>query len=131
MIARGGFVDSCVSRRGFADAVCRAGHSKSPTPQRSIRSIRRWETRNSQQWVVPNPQIPRTFGLLNIIFGVLLLLTGAGMTAMLFVGPVIAKHGPVSGSKSSRAAKKAQREARIAELKRQQEPQRPNGKGVS
>ena len=28
------------------------------------------------QWVVPNTGIPRTFGLLNVIFGVMLLLGG-------------------------------------------------------
>ena len=30
------------------------------------------------KWVVPNPQIPRTFGMMNLVFGILLLLIGAG-----------------------------------------------------
>ena len=30
------------------------------------------------KWVVPNPQIPRSFGLMNIIFGSLMLLLALG-----------------------------------------------------
>ena len=35
------------------------------------------------KWVVPNPQIPRTFGMMNIVFGILLFLVGAGYIAVM------------------------------------------------
>jgi hypothetical protein len=71
-------------------------------------------------WVVPNPQVPRTFGILNIIFGILLLLFGAYQVVMLFVGPKI-QSAMIAGMKEQQASKQAVREARIAALKKKEE----------
>lgn len=43
------------------------------------------------QWVVPNPQIPRSFGLMNIIFGVIFLLLGIASVAWAFIAPGFTK----------------------------------------
>ena len=71
------------------------------------------------QWVVPNPQIPRTFGLLNIIFGVLMLLVGAGNATWFVMAPTFTK-AMEQQMAEQQAARKAQRETRIADLKRQE-----------
>ena len=68
------------------------------------------------QWVVPNTGIPRTFGLLNVIFGVMLLLGGIGSVAWVRLAPTIEK----AMRAQSLAKAKAEREARIADLKKQE-----------
>jgi hypothetical protein len=77
-------------------------------------------TQEEGQWVVPNPQVPRTFGILNIIFGILLLLFGAYTIVMLFIGPKL-QYTMVVQMKEQAAAKKAQREAKLAELKKKED----------
>jgi len=72
------------------------------------------------KWVVPNPQVPRTFGMLNIIFGILLILFGAYTIAMIILGPKI-QNAFVNPMKEQQAAKKAERDAKIAELKKKEE----------
>ncbi|MFI5461331.1 MAG: hypothetical protein ACHRXM_38505 [Isosphaerales bacterium] len=77
---------------------------------------------NQQQakWVVPNPQIPRTFGLMNIIFGSLMLLIGGGYAMMYAVSPMFARQMQVA-MKKQQEVQKATRESKLAELKRQEE----------
>jgi hypothetical protein len=70
------------------------------------------------QWVVPNPQIPRNFGLMNLIFGGILLLLGAGQAALTVYGPKLFQ--PLEDQFKERFKEEnAKRETRIAELKDQ------------
>jgi hypothetical protein len=71
------------------------------------------------QWVVPNTGIPRTFGLLNVIFGVMLLLGGIGSVAWVLMAPTIGKVMQAQ-RRETLAKAKAEREARIADLKKQE-----------
>jgi hypothetical protein len=71
------------------------------------------------QWVVPNTGIPRTFGLLNVIFGVMLLLGGIGSVAWVLMAPTIGK-AMQAQRRGTLAKAKAEREARIADLKKQE-----------
>jgi hypothetical protein len=68
------------------------------------------------QWVVPNPQIPRTFGWLNIIFGALMLLAGAYYIAMFFLTPLVTRTVQ-SQVESQLTARRQLRESEIAALK--------------
>jgi len=72
------------------------------------------------KWVVPNPQIPRSFGLMNIIFGVIMLLIGAGYAAMYAYSPVFAKQMQVE-MKKQQERQKAERASKLAEFKRQED----------
>jgi hypothetical protein len=72
------------------------------------------------QWVVPNPQIPRTFGLLNIIFGVLMLVVGMGYAAWFVMAPTVTKAMQEQMVKQQ-ADMKARRDSQIADLKRQED----------
>jgi hypothetical protein len=71
------------------------------------------------QWVVPNTGIPRTFGLLNVIFGVMLLLGGIGSVAWVLMAPTFGK-AMAAQRRETLAKAKAEREARIADLKKQE-----------
>lgn len=71
------------------------------------------------QWVVPNPQLPRTFGMMNIVFGVLLLLMGVGYIALWTIMPYYTKQIMAEAVKEQEA-RKAERETKIAELKRKE-----------
>jgi hypothetical protein len=71
------------------------------------------------KWVVPNPQIPRTFGILNIVFGILLILFSVYNLVMLVVGPKI-QTAVMSSLNETRASQKAVRDAKIAELKKKE-----------
>jgi hypothetical protein len=71
------------------------------------------------QWVVPNTGIPRTFGLLNVIFGVMLLLGGIGSVAWVLMAPTIGK-AMQAQRRETLANAKAEREARVADLKKQE-----------
>jgi hypothetical protein len=72
------------------------------------------------QWVVPNPQIPRSFGLMNIIFGSLMLLIGAGYAAMYALSPMLTRKLQAH-MKNQQADHKAARESKLAKLKQQEE----------
>ena len=72
------------------------------------------------KWVVPNPQVPRTFGILNIIFGILLLLFGAYTVAMLVIGPRV-QNAVITQMKEQQASQKAVRDAKVADLKKKEE----------
>jgi hypothetical protein len=68
------------------------------------------------KWVVPNPQIPRTFGMLNIVFGALLILFDVSSVLGYFYMPKL--FGAFQESiVQQQAARKAEQDARIAELK--------------
>jgi hypothetical protein len=71
------------------------------------------------EWVVPNPQIPRTFGMLNIIFGILTLLFATYSVVAYFYAPKL-QDAMAEGIKKQEATAKAEREAKIAELKRKE-----------
>jgi hypothetical protein len=71
------------------------------------------------QWVVPNPQLPRTFGMMNIVFGGLLLLMGAGYIALWTIMPYYTKQIMAEAVKQQEA-RKAERESKIADLKRKE-----------
>jgi hypothetical protein len=67
-------------------------------------------------WVVPNPQIPRSFGLMNIIFGALLILVAGVSVFSYFIGPKL--FGRLQQDVlAQQAARKAERESQIADLK--------------
>ncbi len=72
------------------------------------------------KWVVPNPQVPRTFGMMNIIFGGLLILMGVAYIALWVVMPYYTRQIVDQASKQQ-AAQRAQREAQIADLKSQED----------
>jgi hypothetical protein len=72
------------------------------------------------KWVVPNPQIPRTFGIMNLCFGILMLLVGAGHIVVWIVLPSFQKKMVVE-FEQEQAKSNAQREAKIASLKAQEE----------
>jgi hypothetical protein len=72
------------------------------------------------EWVVPNPGVPRAFGIMNIIFGVILLLFGLGSGAMLILGPTMMKQVQAQAQQSVEKAK-AERAARIDELKKKED----------
>jgi hypothetical protein len=74
------------------------------------------EKQQEGRWVVPNPQIPHSFGLMNIVFGVLLILYGAGSVLLTYYGQALVKGFQVH-IEAQLATKKAQREAQIADLK--------------
>jgi hypothetical protein len=71
------------------------------------------------QWVVPNPQIPRTFGLMNTIFGSLLLLLAVGFAVYYFVSPSISRYFQVEMRKQQEL-RKSDRDSKLAELKRRE-----------
>lgn len=76
-------------------------------------------TQPEGRWVVPNPQVPRTFGILNIVFGVILLLFGLWtLLATLYAGTF--QRWVTSTVDAQVATQKAERQAKIAELKRQE-----------
>ncbi len=68
------------------------------------------------RWVVPNPQMPRSFGLMNITFGILLLLTAAGYGLMYAYAPAVNQFFSAP-MRQIEAQQKAGRAAKIAELK--------------
>ena len=72
------------------------------------------------QWVVPNPQIPRSFGLMNIIFGSVMLLVGAGYATMYAFAPTITQQMRAE-IKKQQEIKRAERESKLAELKQQED----------
>jgi len=72
------------------------------------------------KWVVPNPQVPRTFGTMNIVFGGLLLLLGVGYIALWVIMPYYTR--PIMAQAvQQQADRKAQRETKLADLKRQED----------
>jgi hypothetical protein len=74
------------------------------------------ESQPKPQWVVPNPQVPRTFGLLNIIFGVIMLLVGAGYGVFYAMAPTFTQTIQVQMAKTQETIK-AKHDARVADLK--------------
>jgi hypothetical protein len=72
------------------------------------------------KWVVPNPQIPRTFGIMNLVFGILMFVVGAGYVAIAIVAPSFQKQ-MVGQIEQQQAKSKAEREAKVNELKAKEE----------
>ena len=68
------------------------------------------------RWVVPNPQLPRSFGLMNITFGILLLLTAVGYGLMYAYAPAFQEFMSRPMKQIEEKAK-ADRAAKIAALK--------------
>jgi hypothetical protein len=71
------------------------------------------------KWVVPNPQIPRSFGLMNIVFGSLLLLVGAGYGFWYLYAPTFQRNMQVQ-VKAQQDRVKAEHDAKLEELKKQE-----------
>jgi hypothetical protein len=71
------------------------------------------------QWVVPNPQIPRSFGLMNIIFGAIMLLVAVGFGLSYIYAPILQKQFQIP-IKEQQAKQKAERAEKIADLKKQE-----------
>jgi hypothetical protein len=71
------------------------------------------------KWVVPNPQIPRSFGLMNITFGALLLLAAIGYGVTYAYAPIIQKQFSMPMNQLQEK-QKSDRAAKIAELKAQE-----------
>ena len=76
------------------------------------------------KWVVPNPQVPRTFGMLNIIFGILLLLFGAYSLVMLVIGPKI-QNAVITRMKEQQANRRPSGMQRSPSSRRRKKPPRP------
>ena len=72
------------------------------------------------KWVVPNPQIPHTFGIMNLVFGILMFLVGAGYLAITIVAPSFQKQMMVQ-LEQQQAKNKAAHDAKVAELKAKEE----------
>jgi hypothetical protein len=68
------------------------------------------------KWVVPNPQIPRTFGMMNLVFGILLLLMGAGYLAFYLIAPTFQQKMAGQFKEQQETLKKS-RNSKLAELK--------------
>jgi hypothetical protein len=71
------------------------------------------------KWVVPNPQVPRSFGIMNIVFGSLLLLVGAGYGCWYAIAPTFSKNMQIQ-MQAVQARIKAEHDAKIDELKKQE-----------
>ena len=71
------------------------------------------------KWVVPNPQIPRSFGLMNIIFGVSLALARAGLRVLVSLHTDV-HEADARTVKQVEADAKAERDEKIADLKKQE-----------
>jgi hypothetical protein len=69
------------------------------------------------KWVVPNPQIPRSFGLMNILFGSLMLLVAIGYGLAYVYAPTIQKMFQFTSIKAQQDKLKIERADKIAELK--------------
>jgi hypothetical protein len=76
------------------------------------------EKHQEGQWVIPNPQLPRSFGTMNIVFGAIMLLVGAGSIAWMVFMPVFFK-GIQDTVRQQLENEKANRLTKIAELKDQ------------
>jgi hypothetical protein len=74
------------------------------------------ETTPGGRVIVPQPQIPKTFGILNLIFGGLLLLYGLGEAVVVVAMPYLMSMGQES-LQQVQTQEKAKRQAEIAELK--------------
>jgi hypothetical protein len=72
-------------------------------------------TKEEGKWVVPNPQTPKTFGILNIVFGVLLLLWGLGSLVITIYSNSFSK-SMLANVDATIQTKKAEREAQIKEI---------------
>jgi hypothetical protein len=68
------------------------------------------------KWVVPNPQIPRSFGMMNLVFGILLFLLGAGFLAAYIIAPGFQKKLVVNIKEQQETAK-ARRDAELVDIK--------------
>jgi hypothetical protein len=68
------------------------------------------------QWVVPNPQIPRSFGIMNIVFGSLMLLTAVGFVVYFVLSPTFGKQIQAE-VKKQQEDRKSERETKLAQLK--------------
>jgi hypothetical protein len=74
------------------------------------------EKKQEGQWVVPNPQVPRSFGLMNIIFGALLILYAIVTALLVYIGPMLTR--PIQESVQKQLAdQRARQQAKIASLK--------------
>ena len=71
------------------------------------------------KWVVPNPQVPRSFGLMNIVFGSLLLLVGAGYGFWYLYAPTFSRNMQAQ-MKAAQERIKAEHDAKLAELRKQE-----------
>ena len=71
------------------------------------------------KWVVPNPQTPRSFGLMNIIFGILLVIAAILYGLFYAFSPAIQRFSQAPLQKQMEAAK-AERAAAIADLKQKE-----------
>jgi hypothetical protein len=118
---RGSGMPSLVTEDSAALAGAMLGDTrdlKRRTPQHS--ELWTMATSRPGQWVVPNPKIPRTFGWLNIVFGVILLLAGFYAVAMFFLAPRVAQRMQ-DMFQSTLTFQKGKVDVKIAELKEQEE----------
>ena len=72
------------------------------------------------KWVVPNPQIPRSFGLMNIVFGILMLLLPRLATGLVMPVATDLQKQFQSPDQAQQEKQKADRADKIAELKAQE-----------
>ena len=79
------------------------------------------------KWVVPNPQTPRSFGLMNIIFGILLVIAAILYGLFYAFSPAIQRFSQLPLQKQMEAAK-AERAARIADLKQKEAAAKTDGR---
>ncbi len=76
-------------------------------------------TKEEGKWVVPNPQTPKTFGILNIVFGVLLFLWGLGSLVITVYSSSFTQ-SIFANVDVQMQNQKAEREAKIKEIEKEE-----------
>jgi energy-coupling factor transporter transmembrane protein EcfT len=104
---------------GYRMRISGTGERRFSVSAKNFREEPRFMVKAQQgKWVVPNPQIPRSFGLMNIIFGSLLLLIALGHGFWYLYTPTFARQMQ-DRMKQVEVKAKAEHDEKIADLKKE------------